>query len=211
MEMPTSDSSGRKVRPNRPAGSFPGDPRAAMISDDSRETILPLVRDALREDREVQLHVISESMHPLLETGDTVYVRALNPQTARVGDIIIFEKQGIPITHRLLRAGPLPWMVKGDRALRADPPLHEGDLIGKVTRIHKRTTTVNLETRSWRWANRLFARVQSARMNHHSARDREGKERAGDNLLSRAVSKTFQVFHISLMTIMLSVNRTFYE
>ena len=71
------------------------------------------------------LAVESESMEPALYRGDFVIVRAVDPTTLRVGDIIIYDATSlgfpsgsVPIVHRIIEiqdvSGQLYFFTKGD-------------------------------------------------------------------------------------------------
>ena len=71
------------------------------------------------------LAVESESMEPALYRGDFVIVRAVDPTTLRVGDIIIYDatslgfpSSSVPIVHRIIEiqdvSGQLYFFTKGD-------------------------------------------------------------------------------------------------
>ena len=87
------------------------------------------------------LAVESESMEPTLYRGDLVVVRAVDPATLQVGDIIIYNGSSIghetPIVHRIINivneSGELFFFTKGDNNLPPDPGSRTADeIIAKV-------------------------------------------------------------------------------
>ncbi|MFW9830400.1 MAG: signal peptidase I, partial [Candidatus Thorarchaeota archaeon] len=71
------------------------------------------------------LAVESESMEPVLYRGDLVVVRAVDPTTLQVGDIVIYNASSniwapgdVPIVHRIIEiqniSGQLFFITKGD-------------------------------------------------------------------------------------------------
>lgn len=73
--------------------------------------------------------VAGDSMLPLLEPGDRVWVR---PAPLRAGDLAVFVRftGSAPalVVHRLVHDG----LTRGDACLRPDPPQQAGDFLGRV-------------------------------------------------------------------------------
>lgn len=86
------------------------------------------------------LAVESESMEPTLYRGDLVIVRAVDVQTLRVGDIIIFNASwhisNVPVVHRIIQienvSGELQFTTKGDNNLTNPGPDPEPALASAV-------------------------------------------------------------------------------
>lgn len=87
------------------------------------------------------LAVESGSMEPVLYRGDLVVVRAVEPTTLQVGDIIIYEStwtaSDVPIVHRIVDiqdvGGELRFFTKGDNNSGLDPDYRTIDhIIAKV-------------------------------------------------------------------------------
>ena len=90
------------------------------------------------------LAVESESMEPTLYRGDLVVVRAVDPGTLEVGDIVIYDSASlgpfapdVPIVHRIVEivnnSGTLFFFTKGDNNLwRDNGNRTESDIIAKV-------------------------------------------------------------------------------
>jgi len=85
--------------------------------------------------------VESASMEPTLYRGDLVIVRAVDPTTLEVGDIIIFNVSSVdvPVVHRIIKieqvGGILQFTTKGDNNPAADawdPPITASIIIAKV-------------------------------------------------------------------------------
>ncbi|MFX1563890.1 MAG: signal peptidase I, partial [Promethearchaeota archaeon] len=84
--------------------------------------------------------VESDSMEPTLYRGDLVIVRAVDPATLEVGDIIIFNVSviDVPVVHRIIEieqvGGTLRFYTKGDNNPIADSwsPITENSIIAKV-------------------------------------------------------------------------------
>lgn len=85
------------------------------------------------------LAVESGSMEPTLYRGDLVIVRAVDPETLKVGDIIIFHASwcDVPVVHRIIEVqhvgDELQFITKGDNNPTQDhTPVHASDVIAKV-------------------------------------------------------------------------------
>ena len=90
------------------------------------------------------LAVESESMEPTLYRGDLVVVRAVDPTTLQIGDIVIYDTtdlgpafSGTPIVHRIIDivnlSGELFFFFKGDNNPIPDPWNRTADdIIAKV-------------------------------------------------------------------------------
>jgi signal peptidase len=90
------------------------------------------------------LAVESQSMEPTLYRGDLVIVRAVDPTTLQVGDIVIYNGSSlplfsgnVPIVHRIIEiindSGDLYFFTKGDNNPWPDPENRtESDILAKV-------------------------------------------------------------------------------
>ncbi len=90
------------------------------------------------------LAVESASMEPTLYRGDLVIVRAVDPTTLQVGDIVIYNAssllgniRAVPIVHRIVNiyyeSGELRFTTKGDNNPSNDPLFRTADdIIAKV-------------------------------------------------------------------------------
>ncbi len=85
------------------------------------------------------LAVESESMEPTLYRGDLIILRAVDPNTLQVGDIIVFDfgSLDVPVVHRIIHientSGYLEFTTKGDNNPGPDPEARvASDIHGKV-------------------------------------------------------------------------------
>ena len=79
--------------------------------------------------------VVSGSMEPEIPVGSMIYAKAAGPEEIGEGDIIVFQKNGAVITHRVVRDCPeeKEFITKGDANQGEDmTPTPYGSLIGKV-------------------------------------------------------------------------------
>ncbi len=104
--------------------------------------------------------ITGRSMLPLFQEGDRVLV-AHGRAGVRRGDVIIFRRKGSLIAHRVLRiyhrqSEPV-FITKGDNAAHFDPPLHAGEVIGRVLAIEREGRRMPLDTTAWRIVGWLIA------------------------------------------------------
>lgn len=63
----------------------------------------PKIAEALIDNGMVTFKVISWCMFPLIWAQDTLKIETINPQDARIGDIIFYKHAGRAFAHRLAR------------------------------------------------------------------------------------------------------------
>lgn len=85
--------------------------------------------------------VVSGSMEPAIPTGSLVYVRSMEPENIREGDVIAFsgiQDAGTVITHRVVANSTVlgEFITKGDANEAADlSPIPYSHLIGRVEKV----------------------------------------------------------------------------
>ncbi len=81
------------------------------------------------------------SMFPTLRKGDLLMIEPASLSQLRVGDLILFHREGQLICHRLVgleTGGPAPQLVtKGDAATEGDAPLEPGQILGRVVDVRR--------------------------------------------------------------------------
>jgi hypothetical protein len=106
-----------------------------------------------------KLKIISNSMFPMLRSGDVVIVKPRKPgESMQRGDIIVFRQfdaddSGLPLTHRLIGRSSAGWLTKGDFRLLPDVPLEPQALLGKVIAYQRGERRVDLDHPGWQFAN----------------------------------------------------------
>lgn len=97
------------------------------MSEFDRE--LAAVQDAL-ENHSARIQVRGDSMRPLLQSGDRVWVEALREPLA-VGQLVLLARGGWVI-HRIVAVGNTTVETRGDACLRSDQPWKPAEVIGRV-------------------------------------------------------------------------------
>ena len=126
--------------------------------------LITILQEALVSGASVHLSVISQSMSPLLKTGDIVIVEHVAQNEYNPGDIIVFESNRSMITHRLLAKQENHWLTKGDNAINPDPPLRPELILGKVSAIQKENHILKIHSRFWQYSNRTIASINLCQM-----------------------------------------------
>ena len=68
----------------------------------------------------LRLTVTSDSMRPLLRVGDGVVVQPIDPSALQPGDVIVVQRGGEWITHRLVAVDERGWHTHGDNTCYGD-------------------------------------------------------------------------------------------
>jgi signal peptidase I len=98
-------------------------------------------------------------MEPLLHPGDVVVVEPVQPNKLYRGDVIVVQRRGELITHRLVGMDHDGWRTKGDHDPYFDAPVPAQAILGRVIAIERNGTRVDLQTRCWRAVNRWLGRL----------------------------------------------------
>ena len=130
---------------------------------------LPL-RQLLAGGASLPIFVESESMSPLLRTGDMLTLHAISVDDLRVGDIITLEQDEYLLTHRFygVRDGLL--QTRGDRNLAMDGLQPPSRLLGKIVARERNGRLLPLD-HGWRgrhaaWLARAEWRLLAGRHDH---------------------------------------------
>lgn len=92
-----------------------------------------LLRQALLTGQPVPVQVVSGSMAPFLRPGDTVWVVAARLNELRPGEVVVVEERpGQLLTHRLVQIEADYFLTRGDRFVVFDAPWPHSALVGRV-------------------------------------------------------------------------------
>ena len=97
------------------------------------EKIAGLLRESLAKGFPVRLKVISNSMSPLLQTGDWINVETAAADQLACGEIIVVQCENDLLTHRVIAVHKNRIITKGDNTNYADPLYSINALLGRVT------------------------------------------------------------------------------
>lgn len=123
--------------------------------------IAMMLRQSLSEGQHPHLTIISDSMAPLLRTGDKVQLSQATANDLQTGDIAVFETDHVLMTHRFWGRMPRPdgprLVTRGDRPMAFDPPWDPNQLVGRVTARQRRERQLTLDRGPGQYLNRLIA------------------------------------------------------
>ncbi len=122
-----------------------------------------LLADALRSGGVATLRVFGGSMWPWLRSGDVLSVRRKDPAHIHPGEIVLFLREGRLYAHRVIRrishSGRAVLITKGDALPRADAPLADDELLGRVFRVRRAEREFALDSTQRRALGRAAALV----------------------------------------------------
>lgn len=140
-----------------------GDVTKRFSTEECGHDVLILFEDILRRGADLRIKVTGTSMSPFLCGGEVLTIRKVSHSSLRRGDIIFFRNsQGDPVVHRIIRMredlpGATALQTKGDASRALDAPVREEDVFGKVCKIERPNSVINMETTVRRGINYLTA------------------------------------------------------
>jgi signal peptidase I len=115
----------------------------------------------LAEGNEVLLPTAGLSMGHAIRGGEAVVIRAVPEREIRFGDVIVFDRAGQLVCHRVVRVkiGALgrEFVTKGDPVVGFDNPIPWAAVLGRVVRVKWPNGDFRLDTRRGRWTGRFLA------------------------------------------------------
>ncbi len=108
----------------------------------------------------LRLTVTSDSMRPLLRTGDVVVVESSNAAALRPGAVIVVQRGAEWVTHRLVMVDEHGWHTHGDNTRSIDEAVSADEIIGRVIAIERGALTIDLQQARWAAVERRINRLQ---------------------------------------------------
>jgi hypothetical protein len=131
--------------------------------------ISDLLRQSMDEGRAPYLNVISDSMSPLIVSGDQVQISSTNRDALKVGDVVVMQGNNELLTHRFWGLIDLDAQVqiitKGDRPQHFDHPHDAGTLVGLVIARKRNRRLMDLTKGVGYWLNRWLTTL--AKVDYH--------------------------------------------
>jgi signal peptidase I len=129
----------------------------------SPEVAAPFVHDVLARDGAVWVHESSDSMAPLVRTGDRLYLTRTAPADVWPGELVAYSRDGQLVVHRVLSRDAVSLVTKGDGLARRDAAVPLTDVVARVTVIETpRGRRIELDAFPWPALGRLLAVVSRA-------------------------------------------------
>jgi signal peptidase I len=144
--------------------------RSEVASDNAAGHDIELYQAAAREvwrageTGPVRLTVTGDSMQPLLRVGDGVVVQPIDPHALQPGDVIVVQRGGDWITHRLVAVDERGWHTHGDNTRYGDEAASAARIMGRVIAIERNGQTIDLLQPRWRAIDRRINRVQRVQL-----------------------------------------------
>lgn len=120
------------------------------------QVALASIRTELDGGNPVCMRVAGDSMVPLLQSGDAVWIAPIGPAGLRRGDLVVFCRADSLVAHRLVAVDPTGWRTKGDNRSHLDPPVADTALLGRVIAIQREGTQIELRGLRWTVVSRLL-------------------------------------------------------
>jgi hypothetical protein len=134
-----------------------------MMPDLEPGLIVELLHQSMENGRSPFLNVISDSMSPLIRSGDQVQVAPVSHKALHLGDVIVFSDLGELVTHRFwgitINESIEQLITKGDRPQHFDQLHDTGTLIGLVIGRRRNRRFLKLSMGAGRWLNLQLTRL----------------------------------------------------
>jgi len=105
--------------------------------------IVALLQESLAIGSQPKLQVTSNSMVPVLQSGDQVIVEAIKKNDLRIGDLLVIQRKSDLLTHRMVATHEYGYYTKGDHASILDPLISFQSILGRVTLIERGETRID--------------------------------------------------------------------
>jgi hypothetical protein len=103
----------------------------------SGTSLTELMTSVLAKDRAFRFRAKGWSMSPFVKDGDVITVSPLRGREPRTGEIVAFlhPKSGHAAVHRVVRAAPGTFLLRGDNSEDAEGPLSGERILGVITKV----------------------------------------------------------------------------
>ena len=110
----------------------------------SHSTQFALCQAALLAGEPLRLRIRGTSMVPALWPGESVTIDSLDMKCIKIGQIVVFSRDGHFVIHRVVRIDPPvdgtndgTMVTRGDTAVRDDAPVLRSEYLGAVAAVHR--------------------------------------------------------------------------
>jgi signal peptidase len=117
-----------------------------------RPEVSGLFESVLAGGYSVRVQVTGRSMRPFLRGGEILIIEPVGSRRLRVGDIVLFKDgQDRLVIHRIIQLREAFVQTQGDALNEPDLPVEITRIMGKVERVEKGQSQLDLES----WAQRI--------------------------------------------------------
>ena len=136
-----------------------------MVSIRHHDLIKDMIDSELSIGDQIQFRVVSNSMAPIIEIGNSVVVNVAEVDTIKCGDIIVIKREDDFLTHRAIHSNEDGWLTKGDNSVLFDPLTKAEQIIGSINAIYKGNQPINIQTSRWVRINLAIAKMSGIEAN----------------------------------------------
>ncbi len=119
---------------------------------------IDLAAEVLESFGELRLRVTGSSMLPAIRPGDVLLIRRGGFRTARVGDVVLFQRHRRFFAHRVVSRTAHNLVTQGDGIGACDSPVAGSELLGRVHGVVRRGRCVPVSSEVT-FAGRIAARL----------------------------------------------------
>jgi len=103
---------------------------------------LELAAKVLSSGGAIRLQALGTSMLPSIWPGDVLSIEHKPGQEIVPGDIVLVARNSRFFIHRLIEKHNSQWITRGDSLPQNDSPVLRAQVLGKVSRIHRKTVDI---------------------------------------------------------------------
>jgi signal peptidase I len=118
---------------------------------------LSLACEVLRSGGSLLLQALGTSMLPCIWPGDILTLQPNPEDDIRIGEVVLFTREGRFFVHRVVSKGESGWITRGDAVPQNDPPVARTELLARVTSIQRNGRVI--VPRRPNFADRWLARL----------------------------------------------------
>jgi signal peptidase len=108
-----------------------------------------LVANVVRSAGTASLKVTGTSMLPAIRPGDVLRIRRRLSNELRLGQIVLYTRNGRLIAHRIISISGKFLITRGDSLQSVDPPVRESEVVGSVDGILRNRREVDARRTTW--------------------------------------------------------------
>ncbi len=113
------------------------------VTTEAREVQkLELAAEVLGASGTIRLQALGTSMLPAIWPGDVLSIERAAANDMVPGDIVLVARDERFFVHRLIEKRDCQWITRGDSLPQNDPAVGEAQVLGRVSRIHRRNRVI---------------------------------------------------------------------
>jgi hypothetical protein len=117
-------------------------PPMPVLAEAHLQHKLELAMEVLVSGSAIRLQALGTSMLPTIWPGDVLGIEPRLRCELVPGDIVLVARQRRFFVHRLIEKHNAGWITRGDSLPGNDEPADEGQVLGRVSVIHRKTGAV---------------------------------------------------------------------